>query len=63
MMARGLGQGLSPKPDFSRIRICFGDLNGSLWALNDEFNPMALFGRSQMTTLIKGVPFFHTRDL
>ena len=33
-----LGQGLSSKPDFSRIRIWFGDLNGGLWALNDELD-------------------------
>ena len=34
-----LGQGLSPKPDFSKIRIYFGDDSGNLWALNDNLQP------------------------
>src|SRR5215469_6899437 len=31
-----LGQGLSSKPDYSKVRIWFGDTNGNLWALNDN---------------------------
>ena len=31
-----LGEGISSKPDFSKIRIWFGDYDGNLWALDDH---------------------------
>jgi hypothetical protein len=31
-----LGQGLSSKPDYSNVRIWFGDNSGNLWGLNDK---------------------------